>query len=155
MTIELNWIMISSNVPKTSIKTVAQRLTLRYSSKLSSVKAISFPPFFSSIFGYPGRTKSRSKSSIEQPSIARLSMARRIDSAVYNVVSISSCSPRFKVVNSLDSQIWIEHCLQKVTGGRLWLSRWQMDRHVQAGHSLRWLYFAHCFYTLQICYKPN
>lgn len=50
-------------------------LTLRYSSKLWMVTGISFPPFFSSMLGNPGRVKSNPRSSTEQPFIVRVSNA--------------------------------------------------------------------------------
>lgn len=49
--------------------------TLRYSSKLWMVTGISFPPFFSSMLGNPGRVKSNPRSSTEQPFIVRVSNA--------------------------------------------------------------------------------
>lgn len=51
--------------------------TLRYSSRLQIVTGISFPPFFSSMLGNPGRVKSNPRSSTEQPFIVKVSNAYR------------------------------------------------------------------------------
>ena len=59
-------------------------LTFRYSSRLWIVTAISLPPFFSSIWGYPGKVKSKSRSSTELPSIVRLSRANCRLAGVWN-----------------------------------------------------------------------
>lgn len=58
-----------------SPRSVPRLRTLRYSSKLWMVTGISFPPFFSSMLGNPGRVKSNPRSSTEQPFMVRVSNA--------------------------------------------------------------------------------
>lgn len=54
---------------------IIQSPTLRYSSRLWMVTGTSLPPFFNSMFGNPGRVKSKPRSSTEQPFMLRLSKA--------------------------------------------------------------------------------
>lgn len=80
---------VYSGYIKVDVCQVIQSPTLRYSSRLWMVTGTSLPPFFNSMFGNPGRVKSRPRSSTEQPFMLRLSKACCRVSRVWQIQTVT------------------------------------------------------------------